>query len=182
MCAKETALRFARALLSESLPSRYRHVAGVAQKVEEVCCALGLNDEDAAVAAWLHDIGYAPVAVETGFHALDGARWAARQGFSNRVTALIAHHSCARLEAEIRGMGELLDEEFPQPDRELSQILTAADMSVGPGGQLMTMDARLSDIRSRYATEDVVTRFVDAAEASLRAAKWEVTEWLAQSQ
>ncbi|MFF0177015.1 DNA methyltransferase family protein [Micromonospora profundi] len=40
-----------------------------------------------APAAWLHDIGYAPEIVDTGFHALDGGRWLLREGF---IRALLA--------------------------------------------------------------------------------------------
>ena len=44
---------------------------------------LSLTD-DLVAAAWLHDIGYAPELVETGFHPLDGARYLRREGLMNR--------------------------------------------------------------------------------------------------
>jgi hypothetical protein len=165
-------------LLRESLPERYEHVAGVATKVGGILASLRMTDEDLVSAAWLHDVGYASKAVETGFHALDGARYARRQGFGDQVVRLIAHHSCAHLEAQLRGLGAQLLEEFPLPESPQRLILTAADMSVGPGGKPMSIDARLADIRQRYAPSDVVNRFLDEAEPELRQIVAEVDGWL----
>src|SRR5512142_548163 len=71
-----TAIRareMARGLLAEALPRRWAHVQGVAGKAERVAASLTLGDA-LAVAAWLHDVGYAPSVADTGFHPLDGAR------------------------------------------------------------------------------------------------------------
>ena len=46
-------------------------------------------------AAWIHDIGYAPEVAASGFHPLDGARFLAAAGVSQRLADLVAHHSCA---------------------------------------------------------------------------------------
>jgi hypothetical protein len=158
----------ARHCLSNSLPERFGHVVGVATKVQEILASLKMVDEDLVSAAWLHDVGDVSSAVDTGFHALDGARYARRQGFSEQVARLIAHHSCARLEARLRGLEAQLLEEFPLPESPQRLILTAADMAVGPSGKPMSIDARLADIRQRYAQGDVVSRFLDDAEPELR--------------
>ena len=55
-------------------------------------------------AAWLHDIGYAPEVATSGVHPLDGARFLAASGVSKRLVGLVAHHSCAAPEAELRGL------------------------------------------------------------------------------
>ena len=48
------------------------NVRSVAQRAGRVATILSLPD-DLVAAAWLHDIGYAPGLVQTGFHPLDGA-------------------------------------------------------------------------------------------------------------
>jgi hypothetical protein len=42
------------------------------------------------MAAWLHDIGYAPELAVTGFHPLDGARFLRRAGADGQVVSLVA--------------------------------------------------------------------------------------------
>ena len=49
-------------------------------------------------AAVLHDIGYSHV--DTGLHALDGARFLAGLGFSRVVCNLVVHHTASTFEAE----------------------------------------------------------------------------------
>ncbi|HET6915598.1 MAG TPA: HD domain-containing protein [Acidimicrobiales bacterium] len=178
MSSTKCAARLARELLGENLPQRYEHVSGVAAKVEAILTSLQIADENLVSAAWLHDVGYASSAVDTGLHALDGARYARRRGFDDQVVRLIAHHSCAHLEAKLRGLETQLLEEFPLPGSPQRSILTAADMSVGPGGKPMSIDARLADIRQRYAPSDVVNRFLDEAETELRRIVAEVDGWL----
>jgi hypothetical protein len=58
----------------------------------------------------LHDIGYGHV--DTRLHAVDGARFLARQGFSAVVCHLVAHHTASTVEAEERGLGLALYADF----------------------------------------------------------------------
>ena len=73
----EDAAKLAEMLLAEELPRRWRHVRSVARRARWVAKKLSLSD-DLVAAAWLHDIGYAPELVDTGFHPLDGARYLRR--------------------------------------------------------------------------------------------------------
>ena len=41
--------------------------------------------------------------VETGLHPLDGARYLRRVGIDGLVVSLVAYHSCAQIEADVRG-------------------------------------------------------------------------------
>ena len=51
-------------------------------------------------AAWLHDIGYAPGLALTGLHQLDRARYLRdAQRADAMLCRLVAHHSCAIVEA-----------------------------------------------------------------------------------
>lgn len=154
--------------LAEALPRRWQHVRAVAAKAERASTILAGGDRPVLVAAaWLHDIGYAPDVVETGFHPLDGARWLVRQGFDGRVVALVAHHSCALVEADERGLAEPLTAEFRHEGSPVSDALWYADMTTGPDGQDFDVVERLAEIRSRYGPDDVVTRFVVRAETEI---------------
>jgi len=65
----------ARRLLEEPLPRRWSHTQGVAAAARTLAPILGGHAGLPVAAAWLHDIGYTPALVVTGFHPLDGARY-----------------------------------------------------------------------------------------------------------
>src|SRR5262245_40218485 len=72
--------------------SRLHHMAGVAARAVSVSVTVAPTSVDTLVAAaWLHDIGYAPDLVDTGFHQLDGARYLRREGWPDTVCNLVAH-------------------------------------------------------------------------------------------
>ncbi|WP_080636025.1 HD domain-containing protein [Salinispora mooreana] len=167
----EQAASAAQEQLAATLPRRWKHVQAVARKAEKVAPSVASRDRDLlAAAAWLHDVGYAPGVVDTGLHALDGARWLVRQGFDARLAGLVAHHSCACYEAEERGLADLLLGEFEQEHSPVADALWFVDMTTGPDGQDLTAAERLAEIRSRYGPDDVVTRFWCRAESDLLAA------------
>jgi hypothetical protein len=143
---------------------RREHSLEVGRKAASVA---GMVDEELSkelhVAATLHDIGYAYP--ETDFHALDGARFLARHGFSRAVCHLVVHHSASTLEAEERGIDLVVYDEFAV-DRDLGhahQLLWWADMTTGPTGETVTVEDRLDEICWRYGPEDLVTRFITRA-------------------
>jgi hypothetical protein len=56
----------------------------------------------------LHDIGYAPGLAVTGLHAQDGARYLRdAQHADAMLCRLVAHHTCASVEAGERGLADL---------------------------------------------------------------------------
>ncbi len=113
-------------------------------------------------AAYLHDIGYAPGLVVTGFHPIDGARHLRELGYE-RLAGLVAYHSGARYEAEGRGLAEELAE-FSDEGSAVTKLLTYCDMTTGPRGESFTLEERLAEIEGRYGPEHVVTRSLcDAA-------------------
>ena len=158
----DEAAELARVRLAEALPRRWRHVRSVARRARWVAKELSLSD-DLVAAAWLHDIGYAPELVETGFHPLDGARYLRRQGVDAQIVSLVAHHSCAHIEADVRGLGSDLASEFPPADPALSDALLYCDMTTGPDGDFVRPADRLVEIRGRYGPDHEVTRFVERA-------------------
>lgn len=167
MTAKSTAER----LLAQQLPRRWRHVQSVAAKANRVAETLYLSDRPVLVAAaWLHDVGYSPELVDSGLHALDGARWLRANGHDARIASLVAYHSCAIYEAEERGLADILQAEFLPEDSEVADALWYSDMTTGPDGQDLGVRERLTEIRQRYGPDHVVTRFWRRAEPTLLAA------------
>lgn len=148
---------------------RLLHVEAVASTTYE----LGRTSADVTrldvvvVAAWLHDIGYAPALRGTQHHAIDGAAYLRALGWSDVVTSLVAHHSGAYEEAQLRGLAARL-EEFPAPPEELADLLTLSDMTCGPAGQAMSVDERVRDIFYRYPPRHHVHRAVKASAPALR--------------
>ncbi|MEV0432087.1 metal-dependent phosphohydrolase [Nocardia sp. NPDC050413] len=120
----------------------------------------------------LHDVGYAPKLARTGFHPLDGARFLRDEhGADERLTRLVANHSCALLEAEERGLRSELEAEFPLPDnRLLVDALIYADMTTTPDGQPTTPRARIAEIVGRYGPDTLVGRFIQRATPEIMAA------------
>ncbi|MEU4219076.1 HD domain-containing protein [Actinoplanes sp. NPDC026623] len=142
------ARRVARVVLAD-LPERWQHSAGVAARAEELAAALGENPDVLVAAAWLHDIGYAEAARDTGFHPLDGARYLDAHGWPPRISALVAHHSGACYVAEVRNLGDELGA-YPREQSPLADALTYADQTVGPAGRPMPVEQRISDMLRRH--------------------------------
>jgi len=156
--------------LAATEPRRWRHVQSVARRGEEIAAVVVPDTDVLIAAAWLHDIGYAPELVDTGFHPLDGARWLRRAGVDDRIAALVAHHSCASLEADERGLADALRSEFPPEESATADALWFCDMTTGPNGELLTPADRIAEIKARYGPGAVVTRFIARAEPELLAA------------
>ncbi|MEU5161786.1 HD domain-containing protein [Streptomyces sp. NPDC020875] len=116
-------------MLSPTLPRRWAHSLGVAERARSLAPVLGGDAALLEAAAVLHDIGYAPAIAATGFHPLDGARFLRHEeGADERVVCLVAHHSCAVLEAEERGLR----------DEPAGKALVDCSNPVGPGFRLLT--------------------------------------------
>ena len=158
-------------LLSALSARRQAHSREVGRKAEFVAQVVApWLRGDLVAAAMLHDIGYAHR--HTGFHALDGARFLATQGFSTIVCNLVARHSASELEADVRGIDLGVFHEFAV-DAELAaahSVIAWADMTTSPTGGTVTVEERLDEIQSRYGPESLVTTFIDRARSRLMAA------------
>ena len=152
-------------LLSDSLPRRWHHSQGVGRKAEAIAGAFGADGELLVCAAWLHDIGYAPDIAATGFHPLDGARYLRDVvGADERLCSLVAHHTCADIEASHRGLAAELKAEFVPADGLLTDALIFCDVTTTPDGIPTDVGARLAEIRSRYGEGHLVTESISEAE------------------
>ena len=156
--------QLARTLLREPLPRRWAHVQGVAAQARALAPVLGTDADLLEAAAWLHDIGYAPGLAGTGLHQLDGARYLRdTQHADATLCRLVAHHSCAIIEAGERGLADILSSEFdPAPDV-LASVLTCCDMTTSPDGQPVPVDRRLAEIHDRYGPGHLVSRSIRRA-------------------
>jgi len=154
----------ARSLLANPLPRRWSHVQGVAARARALKPSLGADAELLEAAAWLHDIGYLPELAATGLHGLDGARYLRDvQHAEPLLCRLVAHHSCAVIEAEERGLADALIREFVLPPQPLADALTFCDMTTSPDGEHVHVNHRLAEIHERYGTGHLVSRFISRA-------------------
>jgi hypothetical protein len=155
--------------LAGSLPGRWAHVQAVAAKAETLRLVVGKRGDLLVAAAWLHDVGYAPSVVDSGFHPLDGARFLRSLDADARLCGLVAHHSGARYEARLRGLSRELTE-FRDERSLVRDCLWYCDMTTGPAGDPVTFDERLAEILQRYGANHVVPRAVGKAAGEIRAA------------
>ncbi len=159
---------YAYLLLTELLddqPNRLAHSLLAGRQARSVAGSVVPAEREMLVAAaLLHDIGYAPALVRSGFHPLDGADHLLRLGAPERLAALVAHHSEARHLAAARGLaGDLT--RFPREEGPLADALVYADMTAGPTGTPMTVADRLDDIAARHRDEDPALRAARLARA-----------------
>jgi D-serine deaminase-like pyridoxal phosphate-dependent protein len=153
----------------ESLPRRWAHVQGVARQARTVRVLAGLDADLLEAAAILHDVGYAPDLVRTGFHPLDGAVYLAEIGAPSRLVHLVAHHSYAWLEAHQRGLEEEM-ERFTDERGLIRDALWYCDQTTSPDGKVVTAQARIAEIKQRYGPGNLVTQFITEAAPELFAA------------
>jgi putative nucleotidyltransferase with HDIG domain len=176
----EAAEQIARRHLQAALPRRWLHADGVARKAASLANMLfaGADADVLKAAAWLHDLGYAPDIRDTGFHPLDGAVWLREAGFDDRVSALVAYHTCADIEPEERGFADRL-KIFSRESSLVADALLYADMRTGPDGQDFSVGARLDEIVGRYGEGHSVTRFIERARPTILEAAERVETQLA---
>jgi hypothetical protein len=159
----------ARSKLEDPLPRRWAHVQGVARQARTLRVISGQNAELLEATAILHDVGYAPEIAVTGFHPLDGAVYLSGIGAPERLVHLVAHHSCASLEAKLRGLADRLsvfyDEQGPVRD-----ALWYCDQTTSPAGETVSHQNRIAEIKQRYGPGHTVTRFITEARPELTAA------------
>jgi hypothetical protein len=178
------ARELARSLLESELPTRWAHTQGVAAQAGTLAPVLADRVDLIESAGWLHDIGYVEALNVVGFHPLDGARFLRDSGFGDRsLWTLVAHHTCAQIEAGLRDVGNLLAAEFPIEDVDpfLVSALTYCDMTTGPDGARLSVDERIDEILTRYGPEDLVYKAISEAAPTLRRQTAEIATALAES-
>ncbi|MFE9743627.1 HD domain-containing protein [Saccharothrix saharensis] len=149
------------------LPRRWLHVSAAALRARSASAILSDHEAECLeAAAWLHDIGYSELVAETGCHSIDGAAHLSRIQIPYRVCALVANHSCAWREVELRGLSSRLDA-WKDELTVVRDALWWADMTTGPDGDAVEVHERIAEIQARYGPEDLVTFFIRQAEPDL---------------
>ncbi len=164
----------ASSLLKDNLPSRLQHVRATSRRASVMHYLSNGRQRLLVVSGLLHDVGYAPDLVETGFHPIDGARFLQEDGWDKAIVNLVAHHSCAAIEAERRALLGELNGRFPRNDSLPHDELCFCDMTTGPAGQLVTVEQRLADIKERYGDGSIVGDSIALAEPELLASVYRV--------
>jgi hypothetical protein len=129
-------------------------------------------------AAWLHDVGYNAELALVGFHPLDGARYLRLHGWAEEVCRLVAWHTGAGVEAELRDLGPTLVSEFAIPPAEPSAAMAWADLTSSPTGECWSAEERLAEILRRYQPGTLVHRAVTASRPGLLSAASRIDEQL----
>lgn len=163
------------------LGDRWLHVQAVAAQAARV--GEHLPSERAELlqaAAWLHDVGYAPQLAVTGFHPLDGGDYLMRQGHAE-LAGLVAHHSCAEVEAELRGLADQLAR-FTTGPAEVTNALAYCDMTSGPAGGRVTLEQRIEEVNDRYGSSHLVARSIQRARPCLEQAVRHTQELMVSAQ
>src|SRR5215469_10024113 len=160
MTVDDELIQWAADLASSLLPplgDRWLHVQGVLKCACQVREILPEDDRKYLLAAaYLHDIGYAPSLHQTGFHPLDGALYLRSLGYE-RLASLVAHHSEARFEAQLRGYASAL-EVFPRERSAVADALTYCDLTTGSLGEQVSFKERTREIVARYGETDIVSQ------------------------
>jgi hypothetical protein len=156
-------------LLAAPLPDRWSHTQGVGTRAETIAHILGQDAESLICAAWLHDIGYSPALIATGFHPLDGARYLRDVEKADAfLCRLVAHHSQAMVEARNRSLADELSGDFSPVDGLIADALTYCDMTTSPHGEPVDVEVRLREILARYGDGDIVTESIKEARPAIR--------------
>ena len=76
---------------------------------------------------------------------------------------LVAHHSCAIIEADERGLADVLGLESEPAPYEFSSVLTCCDMTTSPDGEIVPVERRLAEIHDRYGPGHLISRSIHRA-------------------
>lgn len=159
--------------LVSGLEPRMTHIRAAAEKAVVLAPKIFVdpNEVELVVAAvWLHDIGYSPALIQTGFHPLDGAQWLVGQG-QDALASLVAYHSDAREQAAGLGLLEALREIPPTPNPLHQQFVDGIDATTGPRGEVLTVNERIAEVAQRYGPDHRVTQAMMQARTCLLAAE-----------
>src|SRR4051794_33326546 len=137
-------------MLAAALPQRWLHVQAVAAEAARLCGEMSVDRRVVASAAWLHDVGYAPAIIGTGYQPLDGARYLRAHGWDDLVCRLVAHHTDAARQADSDRLANQLRAEFAEAEGLEQDVLWTADATTGPNGERLSLDERIAEIGERY--------------------------------
>lgn len=137
---------------------RLKHAKVAVRRAEEIAPVVVQADRELLLcAAWLHDVGYVVKGGGLGLHGLDGALHLEKEGWPERLCALVAHHSEARVTAAALGLTVELSR-FEREEGAVADALVHADMASGPRGERMSLVERLDGIEQRHLGDPLALR------------------------
>lgn len=153
----QAALDLAHELLS-GVDARWAHTRLAAATARSIAHTVPAQDRELLVAAAaLHDVGYAPALLRSGFHPLDGADHLAELGWPVRLVGLVAHHSGSRFMARARGLVDRLDA-YPDEGGAVADALVYCDMTSTPDGREVRLAERLQEMHARHRGDPAAER------------------------
>lgn len=129
----EWAYSLSESLLSDPLPRRWAHSLGVAKRARSLGPIKGDDAELLEAAAVLRDNGYSPAFTPWTVRGSSATR-----RMQTRVVRFMAHHGCALLGAEERGLRQELEGEFELERPGLVDALIFCNMTTTPDGTQTT--------------------------------------------
>ena len=112
----------------------------------------------------------------TDFHPLDGGNYLLSHN-QHRLASLVAYHSEAQFEAQLRGLTAELNK-IPREHSAIADALTYCDMTTGPTGEHISFEERLANIFQRHNDTDIVNQAMHQAIPSLSRAIKHMQEML----
>ena len=109
--------------MKQLLKLRWLHVRGVSETARRLAAVCDLDAEHLVASAWLHDLW---VSAGVREHRSPRSRWSPGRrasGFPTEAVRLVAYHSLAQVEADLRGLGDVLRSEFRLPAPQLADAL-----------------------------------------------------------
>jgi hypothetical protein len=152
--------------------SRYNHILGVVRNMEQLLPQITLASDCPSLltqACYLHDIGYSPKLNEHNYHQLDGAIYAADQGFPKPIIATLLFHSCAYegvlySRPDLKEIYEMHLKQLDTEDQMFIDLVSYCDLHTSANGEKTTLRARVDDVAVRYGKEHEVSKIMYANE------------------
>ena len=139
------------------------HIGQGPARARSLAPVLGADADLLEAAAWLHDIGYAPILASTGLHQLDGARYLRDAQHADAMLCRLVATTPAPSSRPPNADSPSPELVFaPAPDV-LASALTCCDMTTSPDGQPVPVEGRLAEIHDRYGPGHLVSRSIRRA-------------------
>jgi hypothetical protein len=159
--------QLAKSLLSDELPMRWLHTQHVAATAEVLAAGLHADIVVTSVAA-RHRLRVS--ADRLRLSPSRRRQVPAPRGWPAEIQNLVAHHSCADVEAAERGLATELAAKFPDEPSAARDALWAADATTGPTGQRFNVAERVDQVVARYGADHFVSKCMRRIEPELQSA------------
>lgn len=155
------------AYIDPAIP-RFHHILGVVRNMESLLTKINISRRWKPLllqACYLHDIGYSPELNQYNYHQLDGAIFAAKQGYPKYIIATILFHSCA-YEGVIYSrpdMKQMYEDHFvllDDQDLMFIDLVSYCDLHTSANGENTTLAQRVKNVVERYGDTHEVSKIM----------------------